>query len=117
MLLVHQTMTNTQLRSELEKLANPDLALFAQRFFRTGPGEYGDGDTFRGIRVPELRKLVSKCAVLPLNETKNLLKSEFHEDRLLALLILVRQFAKGDELVKTHIYELYLQNMDAVNNW
>ena len=110
-------MTNTQLRSELEKLTNPALALFAQRFFRTGPGEYGEGDTFRGIRVPELRKLVSKQAVLPLDETKKLLKSEFHEDRLLALLILVRQFAKGDELVRTRIYELYLKNMEAVNNW
>ena len=119
MLLVYltQTMTNTQLQTELEKLANPDLAHFAQRFFRTGLGEYGDGDRFRGIRVPEIRKLVSKHAVLPLDETKCLLRSEFHEDRLLALLILVRQFAKGVELDRTRIYELYLKNMDAVNNW
>jgi 3-methyladenine DNA glycosylase AlkD len=110
-------MTNTQLQAELEKLANPDLAIFAQRFFRTAPGEYGYGDKFRGIRVPEIKKLVSKHAVLPFGETKNLLRSEFHEDRLLALMILVRQFAKGDELVRTRIYELYLKNMDAVNNW
>jgi 3-methyladenine DNA glycosylase AlkD len=108
---------NVQLQTELKKLANPDLAQFAQRFFRTGPGEYGDGDRFRGIRVPEIRKLVSKYAVLPLSETRSLLKSEFHEDRLLALLILVRQFAKADELVRTRIYEFYLKNMDAVNNW
>jgi hypothetical protein len=110
-------MNNTQLQFELEKLANPDLALFAQRFFRTGPGEYGHGDSFRGIRVPEIRKLVSVFAILPLSETRNLLRFEFHEDRLLALLILVRQFAKGDELVKTRIYELYFKNMEAVNNW
>lgn len=103
--------------NNLEALSNPGAALFVQRFFKTGPGEYGEGDLFRGIRVPVLRKLSRTLDDTPLPEVIRLLASPFHEDRLLALLMLMRRFAQGDEAMREQIYTLYLANTRFINNW
>lgn len=111
------SVTVAMIRHNLEALSNPGDALFAQRFFKTGPGEYGEGDLFRGIRVPVLRKLSRTLDDAPLPEVIRLLASAFHEDRLLALLMLMRRFGQGDESMREQIYNLYLANTRFINNW
>jgi 3-methyladenine DNA glycosylase AlkD len=105
------------IRTKLQKLANKDKAKILQGFFKTGPGEYGEGDIFFGINVPALRKLSKEHDGIPLNETVQLLKSPVHEERLLALLLLVRAFSKGDEALQKKIYGLYLKHTRYINNW
>ncbi len=111
------SVTVAMILKNLEALSNPGAALLAQRFFKTGPGEYGEGDLFRGIRVPVLRKLSRTLDATPLPKVVRLLASPFHEDRLLALLMLMRRFGKGDEAMKEQIYTLYLANTRFINNW
>ena len=110
-------MTVRAIQKRLETLGDPKKAAHAQRFFKTGPGQYGEGDVFRGIRVPVLRKLAKQYKTLPLNETVTLLQSPFHEDRLLALFILVYAFSKGDAATRQTIYDLYLKYTKWINNW
>lgn len=110
-------MTVTSIRRELREMAHPDRARISQSFFKTGPGEYGEGDRFIGLTVPQVRKLAKRCRQLSLQETKQLLRSPIHEERLLALLILVGAFAKADEAGRQHIYEIYLQSTRHINNW
>lgn len=105
------------IQSQLERLSDPEDARFLQGFFKTGPGQYGEGDRFRGIRVPELRKLAKEHQALPLEQVDQLLQSAHHEDRLVALLILIRQFAKADQAERLKIYELYLGRTRLINNW
>ncbi|UFS68959.1 DNA alkylation repair protein [Geomonas sp. RF6] len=102
---------------DLHHLSNPHDALFLQRYFKTAPGEYGEGDIFRGIRVPPLRALARKHRELPMEEAELLLNSRYHEDRLLALLILVLKYGKGTEAARTAIHDLYLDNTRHINNW
>ena len=102
---------------ELESLADPGHAVILQRFFKTGPGEYGEGDRFRGIRVPVLRKVAGRYHHLSLAEAGRLLQSAFHEDRLLALLILIQLYYQGDGAVRDAIHRLYLEHRSFVNNW
>ena len=104
-------------RQDLAALANPTDAAFLQRFFKTGPGEYGEGDLFRGIRVPVLRALVPQHADLALVDMLRLLKSKYHEDRLFALLLLVRRFERGDETARQRIVHAYLRHTRYINNW
>lgn len=101
----------------LRQLANPEHARTAQWFFKTGPGEYGAGDRFLGIRVPVLRTLVPVTAQLPLAQVQRLLASPWHEARLLAVLILVRQYTRGDDATRAAIYRLYLSSTARLNNW
>jgi len=110
-------MVNEAIQRELESLGDARQALILQRFFKTGPGEYGQGDRFRGIRVPVLRKLARKYQGLPLAEAGRLLQSACHEDRLLALLILKHRYYQGDPAVKGEIHRLYLEHAEWVNNW
>ncbi len=72
------------IKQELHSIADPEIAAHSSRFFKTGPGEYGEGDKFLGIRTPELRKIDRKYRQLPLNEIKHLIRSPYHEERLLA---------------------------------
>jgi 3-methyladenine DNA glycosylase AlkD len=102
---------------ELKSLGDSQIALFSQRFFKTGAGEYGEGDLFRGIRVPVLRRIASKYKDLSLAETLKLLRSPYHEDRLLALLIMNNQFVRGNDANKKTIYRSYLKNTRFINNW
>jgi 3-methyladenine DNA glycosylase AlkD len=110
-------MNMQKITKRLKALANKDQAAVSRRFFKTGPGEYGEGDVFLGIKVPVLRMLAKEFADLPLQEAGTLLNSGIHEERLLALLILVRMFDRGDDFIRQAIYNLYLKNMSFVNNW
>ena len=101
----------------LRKLGNKRRAAISQRFFKTGPGEYGEGDCFLGITVPELRKLAKEYQAIALAEVAQILRSTIHEERLLALLILIRAYARGDARFKEKIYNLYLKNTRYINNW
>lgn len=96
---------------------NPEKARFLQRFFKTGKGEYAEGDIFYGIIVPVQRKIALKYSDLSLSEVKNLLKSNVHEERLIALLILVHKFEHGKESDQKDIYDLYLKSTQYINNW
>lgn len=107
----------TSARSALHAFADPDSATQQQRYFKTGPGEYGEGDVFLGVRVPMVRRIAREHRTLPLSECTKLLESEIHEERLLALLILVLAFEKGDEATRKAIHELYLSHTSFVNNW
>jgi 3-methyladenine DNA glycosylase AlkD len=109
--------TLKDLQRELSALADPDKARFATRFFKTGAGEYGAGDRFRGIRVPVLRETVRGYAHLPEKDAAKLLQSPWHEDRLAALFLLIRLYRKGDAPARQAIHRIYLKNLDRVNNW
>lgn len=98
-------------------LANPLRAKGLQRFFKTAPGEYAAGDRFLGIKVPELRQLSRIYRNLPLQDISRLLESPWHEERLLALLILVGQYQRGDVRHRAAIYRAYLRNRRRINNW
>jgi len=106
-----------EIQSQLVSLSNAEDGAFLQRFFKTGPGQYGEGDLFRGIRVPVLRRLCKAHQNIPLALAERLLHSAHHEDRLLALLILVRKYANADETGRVSIYTLYLDNTRFINNW
>jgi 3-methyladenine DNA glycosylase AlkD len=98
-------------------LASPERARASQRFFKTGPGQYGEGDRFLGITVPVLRQLTREYQTLPLPAIRTLLKSRWHEERLLALLVLVRQYARADARNREAIYRCYLAGRSGINNW
>ena len=110
-------MQAKKIQIELESMGDSDIASHATRFFKTGPGEYGEGDLFRGIRVPPLRKLAKKYSGLTIGETEKLLRSPYHEDRLLALIILVNKYKTGDATLQSEVYASYLNHLDQVNNW
>ena len=110
-------MSVDDIMRRLEELADKKKAQVLQRFFKTGPGEYGEGDLFLGIKVPELRKLSKEYEGITLKEAKQLLRSSIHEQRLLALLLLIRKFSKGDVGARERIYELYIRNTQYINNW
>lgn len=110
-------MSANKVRAVLKELANPEIAGHSRRFFKTGRGEYGEGDQFLGIRVPVIRKQLSQFKDLPIGHTLELLKSPWHEERLFALLLLVHQFVKADQENQTTIFNLYLANTKYINNW
>jgi 3-methyladenine DNA glycosylase AlkD len=102
---------------ELTRLANRPRAAALQRYFKTAPGEYGAGDRFLGLRVPVLRELAATHRALSLLEISRLLGSRWHEERLLALFILVRQYAHADAARREAIYRLYMRRTKQINNW
>jgi 3-methyladenine DNA glycosylase AlkD len=110
-------LTAAAVRRRTRALADPQRAIGVARFFKTGPGEYGAGDCFLGIRVPDLRRLARAYQDMPLEEVRRLLKSTWHEERLLALLILVRQYGRADDRGRVSIYRAYMTHSDSVNNW
>src|ERR1017187_9220312 len=110
-------MSLTEIKKEIKKNANPQKAELLQRFFKTGPGQYGEGDIFLGIMVPVQRSIAKKYKALPLKDLKELLFSDKHEERLIALLILVEQFKKGDEQLKEDIFTFYHIHTKRINNW
>ena len=98
-------------------MANPERARISQRFFKTGPGEYGEGDQFIGLTVPQIRRLAHQYRHLSPIATQQLLQSPLHEERLLALVILVDAFAAADSLGQAQIYKIYRQSTRFINNW
>jgi 3-methyladenine DNA glycosylase AlkD len=106
-----------RLRRELIRLTNPSKGEFLQRFFKTGPGEYSEGDKFRGITVPVQRAL-AKAHPLGFDDASALLESEWHEDRLVALFQLMSLYAKGAPPLRARIHKHYLARAATkVNNW
>ena len=101
----------------IHNLANKNRARISASFFKTGPGQYGEGDIFIGVTVPETRRVAKQFSRLSLLEVKKLLKSKIHEERLLALLILAQQFSHGDDQIRIKIFNFYQQNIKQVNNW
>ncbi len=110
-------MVVQNIQRRLQELGSREKAKVLQRFFKTGPGEYGEGDVFIGVRVPDLRKLAQKYQDITIKEVVQLLGSTIHEERFFALLILISKYSKGNEAVKKRIYELYLQNTQFINSW
>lgn len=111
-------MTNLEnLISDLARLQNPAKAKILSSFFKTAKGQYGEGDIFLGITVPNQREIAKKFRDLPFPEVQKLLKSKIHEYRLTALLILVEQFRKADEKTKKKIVDFYLKSTKYINNW
>lgn len=109
-----------ELRKELQELKNSEQAKNLQRFFKTGKGQYGEGDVFLGIKVPVTRKIVKKYwKYISLKDIQELLNSKFHEERLTGLLILVEAYKKSkkDKMKQREIYEFYLKNTSRINNW
>lgn len=110
-------MTSQEIKKRLRRFASAEKARLLQGFFKTGPGQYGEGDLFLGVMVPQIRKVAREFQDAHLSEVRNLLASPYHEDRLLALLLLVGRFSRGDEATRTTIYTLYLKNTKYINNW
>ncbi len=107
-----------KLRREIRKQADPEKAKVLQRFFKTGVGDYGEGDVFMGLTVPVQRKIAQEFGgELGSVDIKELLYSGIHEERLISLLILVDKFRKGDKSEKEKIFRFYLENAKKVNNW
>jgi 3-methyladenine DNA glycosylase AlkD len=106
-------MTSTDVISDLRILGSSDKAIASARYFKTGVGEYGEGDIFIGVPVPHIRTVSRKYALLPLIEVEKLLHSEIHECRLAALLIMVDQYAANPD----EVFALYMGNLGCVNNW
>lgn len=105
------------INSEMLAIANPAKARLLSGFFKTGKGEYGEGDFFLGITVPQTRAVAKKHKGITLSETGALLKSRFHEVRLLSLLILVEKFRTGTEAEREKIHSFYLKHARFINNW
>jgi 3-methyladenine DNA glycosylase AlkD len=114
---MNMEITIQKILSRIEDLGDPQRVKNLQRFFKTGPGEYGEGDIFIGLRVPEIRELAKEYQSIPLSTAVQLLHSPIHEARLLALFIMVRTYRQGDALLKEQIYHIYLQNTRFINNW
>ena len=110
-------MTATFILQELLSVANPEKASFLQRFFKTGEGQYAEGDLFLGLVVPLTRSIAKANKNTPLSEIELLIQSKYHEARLCALLILVEQFKKANELQRGVLYDFYLNHIDYINNW
>lgn len=104
-------------RAALRECSSEADAVVLRRFFKTGPGEYGEGDVFLGVRVPATRRIARQYEDLPLAETLELLPSAIHEERLLALLILVRNYRRGTAEDQAEIYRQYLSHTRCINNW
>jgi 3-methyladenine DNA glycosylase AlkD len=107
----------TTLHKQVLSLVDPKRAAALQRFFKTGKGEYAEGDIFVGLTVPQVRTLIKEWSHLSLSEVSELLKSSLHEERSLALLILVKQYSSAEDIDKKAIYDLYLSYTKWINNW
>ena len=105
------------INKELKALADPQKAKELMRFFKTGPGEYGQGDIFRGITIPNLRNIAKKYKDIDIDESLELLHSKYHEDRMLALLIWTIKFPKCSPADQKKLYKLYISSSEYVNNW
>jgi 3-methyladenine DNA glycosylase AlkD len=106
------------IRARLRGLANLTIAAHSARFFKSGPGEYGAGDRFLGIRVPDVRRVAREFRAAPLRDALALLRSPLHEERLLALVLLVERFERGDESERARIYAQFRKHTPRyVNNW
>lgn len=107
----------SSLTSEINSLADPARAAHSSRYFKTGPGQYGEGDKFLGLNTPQMRQLANKYRHISLDEIAALLSSSIHEFRSIALMILVHQFSRADTKFRRTIYSFYLSHTSGINNW
>jgi 3-methyladenine DNA glycosylase AlkD len=105
------------IQKELKQLGNKEYAARLRKYFKTGRCEYGEGDRFLGIQVPTLRKIAKKYRNISIGEASELIKSQFHEERLFSLLVLVDLFNRANAKDKKKIYTVYLSNTKFINNW
>lgn len=110
-------MDVNMIETELRQLATDEKRIVLQRFFKTAPGQYGEGDKFLGVTVPLTRIVAKKHLAMPLNEIIELLQSEWHEVRLCALLMMCKRFKKGDSATRKDIFNYYIENTERINNW
>jgi 3-methyladenine DNA glycosylase AlkD len=110
-------VSRAAVRRDLKAAANPARAALLQRFFKTGRGEYAEGDRFLGLTVPQVRTIAATHQSLPLPDIEALLHSPWHEERLLALVMLVRRYERGTAAQRHAIYRLYRRNTARINNW
>ena len=103
--------------SELQALSNAEKREIFPKFFKAGKGEYGEGDRFLGVTVPNIRAIAKQYKNISLNEIRELMQSEWHEVRLCALLIMVEKSKKKDEALRQQLFDLYLSQTDRINNW
>lgn len=105
------------LNEKMDFYASPEKAEIYARFFKTGKGQYGEGDKFIGIAVPQSRKIAKQFTHLNLTKIKKHLSSKIHEERLIALMILVEKFKSSEDVEKKKIFDFYLKNTTGINNW
>ena len=110
-------MKARDVKAALRQLRNEEKARYYPRFFKTAKGEYGHGDRFMGVVVPDQRKVARRFKELPAPEIAKLLEDPIHECRLTALFIMVSQFERGDAAQRSRVFDLYLEHIDRVNNW
>ena len=115
--MTERQTTLGDLRRDVRAEADAEDAVNLQRFFKTGPGQYGEGDRFLGLRVPALRRLARTYRSLPASDALVLLQSEWHEERLLGLLLLVGLYKRGQATDRQAIYDAYLGHTRHINNW
>ncbi len=107
-----------ELQKKIKSFANPAKALILQRFFKTGKGQYGEGDVFLGIVVPIQREISKRFVDLTLVDLQKLIKSKIHEERMITLFILIKKYSKAkEELEKQKYFDFYLKNTKYINNW
>jgi 3-methyladenine DNA glycosylase AlkD len=111
------TLTARAAEARLKSLGEPDRVAGVQRFFKTGPGEYGAGDRFLGVRVPAIRRLTRELRGFPLDQMLKLLESPWHEARLLALLLMVDAYTRGDEAQRQATFDAYLDSTARIDKW
>ena len=110
-------MNYLELKQAVKNHSNNEQGIFLQRFFKTGKGEYGEGDIFAGIKVPVSRKIANQFKDLGFTDLQKIIKSKIHEERLITLFILVAKYKKADEREKEKIFNFYIKNIRYVNNW
>ena len=109
--------TTKTITSEFQALSNAEKREIFPKFFKAGKGEYGEGDRFLGVTVPNIRAIAKQYKNISLNEIRELMQSEWHEVRLCALLIMVEKSKKKDEALRQQLFDLYLSQTDRINNW
>ncbi len=110
-------MSLKEARTALHRQAHPEKGAFLQRFFKTGPGQYAEGDVFIGVTVPQTRAVAKRFRHLSFDDLSDLLQSPIHEERLLALIILVDQFERAQESKRKAFYDFYFKHVNGINNW
>ncbi len=116
-MIPNSTLTLTRLHQYMGCLADPAYAQTLIRFFRTGVGDYGEGDRFFGITIPHLRAIARRYDCLTFDDMHDLLASPYHEDRMVALIMLVDKSKRGNAIGCLTVYRFYMDHIDRINNW
>jgi hypothetical protein len=111
------TQINKTITQELQSLSNAEKREIFPKFFKAGKGQYGEGDHFLGVTVPNIRTIAKRHKEISLEEIRELLESEWHEVRLCALIIMVETSKKKDETLRQKLFDLYLSQTNHINNW